>query len=341
MKLLSIIIATYNMEQYLRRCLDSLLIDDEQTFNKLEVLVINDGSKDASSEIAHEYQDKYPDVFRVIDKENGNYGSCINRGMDEAKGKYFKILDADDWYDTKALTALIKSIDNCSEDIDVFFTEFTYHDLYKKIDTEYKFTTINYNKVYELKNIPFADSRDEFMLKMYSVAIKLSILRDIQLRLDTGISYTDNEYMYFPYDYIGKVMFLHLNVYQYLIGREGQTVSPKKGGKHLKDVLIITKRELSDYIEESNKIAYSNIKNVKRDMVAGRCLAYFEQVLAQEKTPEYQNNLNELYQMLKKVPELLSVLRRQSLSFRIWEFTGLYKSSFLLKPAYTLKRLFK
>lgn len=88
-KILTIIIPTYNMEKYLRRCLDSLIIDEEG-MKQLEVLVINDGSKDSSSQIAHEYQDKYPDTYRVIDKENGNYGSCINIGLKEAKGKYVK-----------------------------------------------------------------------------------------------------------------------------------------------------------------------------------------------------------------------------------------------------------
>ena len=75
------------MEKYLRRWLDSLIIDEEG-MKQLEVLDINDGSKDSSSQIAHEYQDKYPDTYRVIDKENGNYGSCINRGLKEATRKY-------------------------------------------------------------------------------------------------------------------------------------------------------------------------------------------------------------------------------------------------------------
>ena len=105
-KILTIIIPTYNMEKYLRRCLDSLIIDEEE-MKQLEVLVINDGSKDSSSQIAHEYQDKYPDTFRVIDKENGNYGSCINRGLKEATRKYVKVLDADDSFDTKNFAKLL------------------------------------------------------------------------------------------------------------------------------------------------------------------------------------------------------------------------------------------
>ena len=97
-KLLTLIIPTYNMEKYLRTCLGSLIIGEWQEL--LEVLVINDGSKDSSSAIAHEYANKHPESFHVIDKENGNYGSCVNRGLKEATGKYVKVLDADDSFDT-------------------------------------------------------------------------------------------------------------------------------------------------------------------------------------------------------------------------------------------------
>ena len=101
-KILSIIIPTYNMEKYLPKCLDSL-ISAKEVLCKMEILIINDGSKDASSRIAHEYQSRYPDSIIVIDKENGNYGSCVNRGLKEATGKYIKVLDADDWFLTQNL----------------------------------------------------------------------------------------------------------------------------------------------------------------------------------------------------------------------------------------------
>ena len=77
-KLISIIIPTYNMEAYILKALESLVIP--RNLDALDVLVINDGSKDRSSELAHSFADKYPQSFRVIDKENGNYGSCINEG---------------------------------------------------------------------------------------------------------------------------------------------------------------------------------------------------------------------------------------------------------------------
>ena len=114
-KLLSIIIPTYNMEPYLRHCLDSLIID--KGMDELEVFVINDGSKDRSSKIAREYQDKYPNTFYVIDKVNGNYGSCINRGLKEATGKYIKVLDADDCFNARALQDVIQRLMNIDTDV--------------------------------------------------------------------------------------------------------------------------------------------------------------------------------------------------------------------------------
>ena len=94
-KILSVIIPSYNMEDYLQKCLDSLILNDKKQMEMLDVLVINDGSTDATSSIAHRYQARYPGIFRVIDKGNGHYGSCVNRGLSEARGKYVKILDAE------------------------------------------------------------------------------------------------------------------------------------------------------------------------------------------------------------------------------------------------------
>ena len=115
-KLLTIIIPTYNMEKYLRRCIDSLLVSEENRAS-LEVLVVNDGSRDASSAIGHEYEANYPQAIRVIDKDNGNYGSCINRGLKETTGKYVRILDADDYYLTENLNQFISMLKDTDADL--------------------------------------------------------------------------------------------------------------------------------------------------------------------------------------------------------------------------------
>ena len=72
-KILSIIVPSYNMEKYLPKCLGSLVVAPE-LMERLEVFVVNDGSKDRTSEIAHEFASKWPNTFRVVDKSNGHYG---------------------------------------------------------------------------------------------------------------------------------------------------------------------------------------------------------------------------------------------------------------------------
>lgn len=122
-KILSVVIPTYNMEEFLSRCLETLIVD-EKKLTRLEVLVINDGSKDSSLQIANKYHAIYPETIKVIDKENGNYGSCINRGLKEATGKYFRILDADDTFNKNALSKLLEVLD--SSDDEMIITNYTY-----------------------------------------------------------------------------------------------------------------------------------------------------------------------------------------------------------------------
>ena len=102
------------MENYLESCLNSLLTDNMAL---IEVLVINDGSKDSSYDIAHRYETKNPVVFVVIDKGNGNYGACVNVGLRRATGKYIKVLDADDCFNTRVFEAYLNDMKKCDTDM--------------------------------------------------------------------------------------------------------------------------------------------------------------------------------------------------------------------------------
>ena len=113
-KLLTIIIPIYNTQEYLRKCLDSLIIK-EPLLSLVEILLIIDGSPDDSLVIAKEFETNYPQTFVVINKENGGYGSVLKRGIQEAKGKYCKILDSDDWYDKQEFEKFVKNLEiKCS-----------------------------------------------------------------------------------------------------------------------------------------------------------------------------------------------------------------------------------
>ena len=219
-KILSIIIPSYNMEKYLHQCLDSLLVESS-LLSLLEVLVINDGSKDRSSEIAHGYEKNYPAVFRVIDKENGNYGSCINRGLKEATGKYVKILDADDSYITDAFSHFIELLQEV--DVDLVINEVFAHDE-------------EGNRIHGSKYpipprqvISFKEAYSKYSLYgmfMHVVTYKRDILVKMGYRQTEGISYTDSEWALIPMLNVHSLYYFDEEVYSYLKGRPGQTMDP-------------------------------------------------------------------------------------------------------------------
>lgn len=223
-KILSVIIPTYNMAALLPRCLDSLL--NTETLESLEVIAVNDGSKDSSLEIARDYEQRFPHTITVIDKPNGNYGSTINAALPVAKGRYVKILDADDWYDTTALVETLKALDNCNDDLIV--EHFTQHGPGAKKEV-IKYNTMNkevyeYGKTYSLDAV-LKDGYIKYFV-MHSIAYRTDFLRSIEYKQTEGISYTDTEWACYPIFHAKTVKFLDLNLYQYNLDREGQTMVP-------------------------------------------------------------------------------------------------------------------
>ena len=233
-KLITIVIPTYNMEKYLDKCLTSLIVPDEY-MEQMEVLVVNDGSKDNSSAIAHQYESKYPQTFRVIDKENGNYGSCVNRGLMEAKGKYIKVLDADDRFDSANFNSFLIQLE--SLDVDCIMS-----DTYKEKPDGTIWQIIKYNlptlQVFSLEKI-LKDVPSELMW-MHSITYRTSVLRNISYHQTEGISYTDQEWIFLPMASCKTFLYYPNVVYYYLIGRDGQTVSRDVFKKNFDQEIIST-----------------------------------------------------------------------------------------------------
>ena len=99
MKYISFAIPCYNSEAYMEKAINSILVGGED----VEIIVVNDGSKDGTQEIAERYQEKYPTIVKAVAKPNGGHGDAVNCGLEHATGKYFKVVDSDDWVDEEAL----------------------------------------------------------------------------------------------------------------------------------------------------------------------------------------------------------------------------------------------
>ena len=105
-KILTVVIPSYNVEQFLEKTVQSFLADE--VIQDIEILIVNDGSKDRTKEIGQQFEEKYPQSIKLVDKENGGHGSTINKGLSIAAGKYFKVVDGDDWVDTQAFVNYVK-----------------------------------------------------------------------------------------------------------------------------------------------------------------------------------------------------------------------------------------
>lgn len=273
-KILTVIIPTYNMEKYLDKCLTSLIIEDKELMKQLEVLVVIDGAKDRSSEIAHTYQDKYPETFIVIDKDNGNYGSCINRGLKEAAGKYIKILDADDSYDTTNLESLLLVLN--SIDVDLVLSPFHIVNEFGQIQRKHTY------QVPQGRIIKFDDYHKDLKdLEMHSVTYNRRVFNGINYYQTEGISYTDQEWVLYPVSNLTTVYYTDKGVYLYLVGREGQTVAPS-----------VQKKSVSHLIKGCYSMAQ-----------------YFEQVKNNLKPEKYAYFINKLTNRLYSIYSLLVVYK--------------------------------
>ena len=239
-KLLTLVIPTYNMERLLRECLETLVVKDE-LMSLLEVLVVIDGSTDSSASIGQEFADRYPDTFRVIIKENGNYGSCVNRGLDEARGKYIKTLDADDKFKAGSLELFLDQLRDV--DADMIISDYAGWNMQTgHIDQFcYHLPTSGLFGIDRLKFQPHTP------LMMHAVAYRTSMLREMHYRQTEGIFYTDQEWTFMPVSRVRKIWYFPHTLYIYRVGREGQTVDIRVWVRHADQEIFGLKKMTTFY----------------------------------------------------------------------------------------------
>ena len=246
-KVLSIIVPTYNMEALLPRCLDSLA--SSGVIKKLDVLVVNDGSTDSSCEVARSFVGRYPESIRLIDKKNGNYGSTINAALPLATGEYVKILDSDDWFDPQALSEYVRQLDGLHGSADISVTHF--HSIGKDGKTEtikynvYGREPYEYERTYNLDHV-LGGGHIRFFL-MHSLAYRTKMLLDHGYHQSEGISYTDTQWASFPLFWAQTIVFHDITLYQYNLGRDGQTMDPAVIRKSLPQMEKMTMDMLDFY----------------------------------------------------------------------------------------------
>ncbi len=249
------------MESLLRHALDSLIVSEEN-MQILEVLVINDGSKDSSLAIAQEYESKYPNTIKAIDKPNGNYGSCINKGMELATGKYVKVLDADDSFDTGSFDSFISFLSG--EDADLVLSDFDIVNENDQIESDFTFD-LPTERSFALRDIPVPMME---WLWHHSITYKTSVVKSFDYHQTEGISYTDDEWILEPMMNVKSILYFPHSVYMYLRGREGQTFDPKVIKKTLKQRVQVAISMVDFYACYKDRLSDDAIYFIKNKLVA-------------------------------------------------------------------------
>lgn len=245
MKYISFAIPCYNSEAYMEHAVESILPGGED----VEIIIVNDGSKDRTSEIAHAYAEKYPTIIKVVDKENGGHGDAVNSGLGNAQGKYFKVVDSDDWVDEEALHKILKLLRDLEEDdqeVDMLVSNY----VYEKVGVAHK-RCVHYRNVLPKDEIFRWDDIGHFRLDQYilmhSVIYRTAMLQLSQMRLPKHTFYVDNIYVYYPLPHVRKIYYLDVDFYRYFIGREDQSVNEKNMIARVDQQIFVTKTIIEMY----------------------------------------------------------------------------------------------
>jgi len=238
MKTLSIVVPCYNSADYMRRGLDTLVLGGAE----VEVLIIDDGSSDATSLIASEYEQRYPGIVRAITKLNGGHGSAVNTGIDEASGRYIKVVDSDDWVDARAYERVLETLRGFGgaasssspsmdvlpqgdvAELDVLLSNFVYEKAGRRRKRAVRYAgVLPQGQVFGWES--FGRFRNTQYILMHSLIYRTQLLRDCGLRLPEHTFYVDNLYAFVPLQHAKTMYYLNVDFYRYFIGRADQSVN--------------------------------------------------------------------------------------------------------------------
>ena len=293
MKLLSIIIPAYNMEAYLAPCVESIL--RTPSLAAVEIIIVNDGSKDKTLRIAKQYAERHRDTIRIVDKPNGNYGSTINAALPIAKGEFVKILDADDTFNSSYLAEFLTFLGKM-QGVDMIVTPFTEVNEQKEHRVDYNLYSrkiYEYGKIYDAEQI-FGDGAIRFFM-MHGVCYRTELLRQMGYRQSEGISYTDQEWVFYPLFNVKSIAFANIPLYRYNTSREGQTMDAKVQLRSLSQLIAVTEAIARYFATHSGAMESATRINFLRNIVADRIrVVYRKYLLVMPNTMFAASNFGEM-----------------------------------------------
>ena len=243
MKVLSIIIPSYNSEQFLDKCVSSLLVPE--VLDRLDIIIVNDGSTDKTVETAEKYCARYPGSVRLISQKNKGHGGALNTGCAAAVGKYLKVIDADDWVETKNLPEFIQLLENCESD--VVLTHHYTIDVGTGEVKKWKSFPTEFGRSYTMNEIMADWKTFDRSLTFHGITYRTAFYHKYGISLSEHVLYEDHEYATFPCCHAQSVTPFDLFFYDYRIGDVSQSVSEANQLKRASHTEAVLNRMIQEY----------------------------------------------------------------------------------------------
>lgn len=324
MKLLSFIIPAYNCAGFLSKCVESMLCPE--VLDKLDIVIVNDGSTDGTAATAQSFCQRYPQSVRLISQENKGHGGALNTGCAAAVGTYLKVIDADDWVQTENLPAFLSALEGCESDV---------------VLTHHYTRNVSNGDTKHWKSYPGAISgalsmeqvmerpKDFFRsLTFHGITYRTDFYRQQGIALSEHVFYEDQEYSTIPCCFARSILCLDLFIYNYRIGDVNQSVSDANQLKRLSHSETVLHRLLEEYPRRPLSPAGREFFQMKvkvfvlgwlltvllaqKDRAAGRRQAAGIMALLEEKLPQ-------AHAMAYKQYRVFTLLNRLHVPKRAWD----------------------
>lgn len=322
MKVLSLVIPSYNSEQYLEKCILSLLAPE--ILDKLDIIIVNDGSTDRTADVAEKYCTMYPDSVRLISQSNKGHGGALNAGFALAAGKYLKAIDADDYVEN--LPQFVRLLETCESD--VVLTHYHTVNITTGVIENWKSFPKKFGRSYTLDEIMTDWKRFDRSLTFHGIAYKTTFYHQHGIRLSEHVFYEDHEYAVIPCCYAKEVTPFDLFLYDYRVGDIQQSVSNVNQLRRISHTEAVLKRLFQEY---DSLACGSSGKSYATMKIQGLLLSYLTTVLLAEPDKKRGRRLAEArmaeckagapgaYALVYRKYQVLRVMNRLHISKEAWQ----------------------
>jgi len=330
MKVLSLIVPAYNSEAFLDISIPSFL--EEGVLDDLDIIIVNDGSTDATADTAKKYCQMYPHSIRLISQENKGHGGALNTGFAAAEGRFLKPIDADDWIETENLPALIHFLKEC--DSDVVLTHYNMVDIRNGDITKMKSYPQKFGQTITI-DVLMAQWRNFYQAATFhGIAYNTEFYRKYNNKLTEHVFYEDNEYATIPFCYAETITPVDLFLYDYRVGDVNQSISIGNQVKRLHHIKIVIDRMVQVYSQlpdgAGKQYMASKTQAVGMMYLTTALLAHPDKkqgrFLSVKLMEDFQQKAPAVYNMLRYKYQVYKILSRLHISKQAWD--SFLRSSF-------------